>query len=187
MGVWIVGETDTFQPSEHPFVGIAESPMHTPTIVVVFGRAPVMSDAGGAFCIQHCCMPPLITAIVSWLSNCSMKLEYRGASCTTTLRLHTAVPKRDLGSAVVLEHEISYSFKKFQKFQVNKLKFRGWQSKRRRFWRPIDLCHPVLRYTQGEPKKRPAKRLYKVCLYPRRSKNTFFEIILSFWKMIIWF
>ena len=49
-------------------------------------------------------MLPLITAVVSWLSNYSIELEYRGASCTTILRLHTAVASRDLGSAVVLEH-----------------------------------------------------------------------------------
>ena len=79
-------------------------PQCTPMVVVVFGRAPVMSNAGRAPCIQHHCLHPLITeAIVWWLSNCSIVLDYRGASSTPVLRLHAAVLQRELGSALVLE------------------------------------------------------------------------------------
>ena len=94
-----------------------------PMVVVVFGQAPVMSNAGGASCIQHHCMHPLIIeAIVSWLSNCNIALDYRGASSTPVLRLHAAVLQRELDSALVLEQEISDSSKKFLKFQGDKLK-----------------------------------------------------------------
>ena len=54
-----------------------------------------------------------------------MVLDYRGASSTPVLRLHAAVLQRELGSALVLEHEISGSSKKFLKFQGDKLKAKG--------------------------------------------------------------
>ncbi len=73
MRVLIVDETDDFNSHEQPNIGIAESPLHPTMIVVVFGRAPVMSNAGGASCIQHHRMHPLTAeAVMSWLSNGNM-------------------------------------------------------------------------------------------------------------------
>ena len=76
---------------------LPKHPLHTSTTVVVFGRATVMLSEGGASCIQHPCPYPLITeAAVSWLSNCSIVLNYRGASCTSVIRHDAAVPNVNL-------------------------------------------------------------------------------------------
>ena len=80
--------------------------------MVVFGRAPAMSDAGGASCIQHCCMHPLITAVVSWSASWSIEVLH----APLYLRLHAAVATRDLGSAVVLEHGDFLFFQEISKF-----------------------------------------------------------------------
>ena len=179
--VWIVDETDDFESFEHPSIGIAESPLHTSTIVVVFGRAPVMSNAGGASCIQHHCMHPLITeAMVSWLSNCSIVLDYRGASCTPILRLHAAVPKRELGSALVLEHEFSDSSEKFLKFQGDKLKIRGWQSERRKILTAL-RCFATLYYgnSREDGKKSCLIWARQIVFVPPRTKNDISRGIMS--------
>ena len=61
----------------------------------------------------------------------------RSVSSTSSVRLHTAVPKCELGSALfVLEQEISQIPRKFLKSQGDKLKSEGDNLNAERFWRP---------------------------------------------------